>query len=166
MIAVGHGSSCRARRCSASTSSGTTSLAKLRIVRVHDVERHLHGVEVEAVLLGHFEHVEMDVRIFVAGEADVADLAGLLALRGAPLGASSIEDAVRIVEADDLVVLDQVDVVGLRGASATRRAAWRPPSWSGRRSWSSGRPCRDSRPAGPCPCALRSRLRCSPRSCP
>ena len=59
------------------------------------------------------EHVQMDARILVAGEADEADLAGLRAsserLHRAALG----EDAVRVVEADDLVELHQIDVVGL-----------------------------------------------------
>jgi len=46
---------------------------------VHDVERHLHRVELESVIGCDLQHVEVDVRIFVAGEPDVADLACLLA---------------------------------------------------------------------------------------
>ena len=30
-------------------------------VRVHDIERHLHGVEVEAVLARFVEHAQVDV---------------------------------------------------------------------------------------------------------
>ena len=60
-----------------------------------------------------FEHVQMDVRVLVAGEADVAHLAGLLGLDHRLHGAALGEDAVRILEADDLVELQQVDVVGL-----------------------------------------------------
>ena len=58
-------------------------------VGVHHVERHLHGVEVEAVLLRDLEHVQVDVRVLVAGEADVADLAGLLGLDERFVGAAS-----------------------------------------------------------------------------
>ena len=44
---------------------------------VDDVDGHLDGVELEAVLGGHLEHAEVDLRVLVAGEADVADLAGV-----------------------------------------------------------------------------------------
>ena len=62
------------------------------------------------------EHVQVDARVLVAGEADVADLARLLRLEQRLHGAAFGEDAVGIVEADDLVELHEVDAVGLRGA--------------------------------------------------
>ena len=44
---------------------------------VHDIDRHLNGVEVEAVGVRDFQHPAMNQRVLVAGEADKADLAGL-----------------------------------------------------------------------------------------
>ena len=85
-------------------------------VRVHDVDGHLDGVEVEVVFLRDFEHAEMDGGIFVAGEADVADLAGLSGCDCGFDGAAWGEDAVRIFEANDFMELDQVDHVGLEAA--------------------------------------------------
>ena len=58
----------------------------------------------------------MDARVLVAGEADVAELARLPRLEERRVGAVVVEDAVRILVADDLVVLDQVDAVGLQAA--------------------------------------------------
>ena len=49
-------------------------------MRVHHVQRHLHGVEVEAVILRDFQHIKMNVRIFVAGESDIANFASFLRL--------------------------------------------------------------------------------------
>ena len=63
---------------------GNDELREAAEVRVHDVDRHLHRIEMEAMVLRHFQHVEVDVRIFVSGESDEADLAGLFARR-APL---------------------------------------------------------------------------------
>ena len=60
--------------------TGITFFGERAEVRVHHVDRHLHGVEAEAMLLGDLEHVQVDLRILVPGEADVADLAGLLRL--------------------------------------------------------------------------------------
>ena len=54
-------------------------------VGVHDVDGHLDGVEVEAVLLGGFEHAQVDGGVFVAGEADVADLPACLAATAASM---------------------------------------------------------------------------------
>src|SRR5262249_38989847 len=42
-------------------------------MRVHDVERHLHSVEREVILVGEFEHAEMDAGVFVTGETSEAD---------------------------------------------------------------------------------------------
>ena len=83
-------------------------------MRVHDVERHLHGVEAEAVPVGRLEHVAMDRRALVAGEADVADLALLARPQHGLQRAAWREHALGIVHADDLVELQQVDVIGLQ----------------------------------------------------
>ena len=65
-----------------------------------------------------FERVEMDVRIFVAGESDVADFAGFLCGECRFHGAAVGEDAVGIVEANDFVVLDEINVIGLQAFEA------------------------------------------------
>jgi hypothetical protein len=92
---------------------GENQFFKAAVVGVHDVERHLHCVELEPALLCHFEHVEVDVRVLVSGEADVTELARFARLDERPVGAVVIENAVRILVAENLVVLDQVNAVGL-----------------------------------------------------
>ena len=75
-----------------------------------------YGIEIEAMVRGHLEHVEMHMWIFVASEPYVTNLARLLrfekSLHSAVLG----EDAVRILEPDVLVkdgdAID-VNVLGL-----------------------------------------------------
>ena len=85
-------------------------------VGVHDVDGHLDGVEVEAVFLGGLEHAEVDGGVLVAGEADVADLAGLFGEDGGFDGSVGGEDAVGVFHADDFVELNEVDGVGLEAA--------------------------------------------------
>ncbi len=85
-------------------------------VRVHDVDGHLNGVEVEVVLLRGLEHAKVDGGIFVSGEADVADLSCLACGDGGFDGSAGGEDAVGIFHADDFVELDEVDHVGLEAA--------------------------------------------------
>ncbi len=87
--------------------------AEAPIVRVHHVERHLHRVEGEAVGFGDGKRVQMDVRILVTGEADVAQLAGLARLHERRVRAVVVEHAVRVLVAKYLVMLHQVDAVGL-----------------------------------------------------
>ncbi len=98
------------------SATGMTSFCEGAEVRVHDVDGHLNGVEVEAVLLRDLEHAKVDGGVFVAGESDVANLAGLLRGDGGFDGAAWGEDAVGVFEADDLVELDEVDHVGLEAA--------------------------------------------------
>ena len=64
-------------------------------MRVHHVQRHLAGVEMEAVLRGHVQHAQVNRRILVAGEPDVADLARLLRLEQRLQRAALREEAVR-----------------------------------------------------------------------
>ena len=54
----------------------------------------------------------------VAGEADEAELAGLPRGDERLDGAARGEDALRVVHADDLVDLHQIDDVGLAGAAS------------------------------------------------
>src|SRR5438045_2873422 len=58
----------------------------------------------------------MDARILVSGEADVAELARLARLDERSIRTLGVEDPVRILETDHLVVLDQIDAVGLQSA--------------------------------------------------
>jgi len=85
-------------------------------VRVHDIDGHLNRVEVEAVFLRGLEHAEVDGWVFVAGESDVADFAGLSRCYGGFDRSAGCEDAVGVFHADDLVELDEVDGVGLKPA--------------------------------------------------
>ena len=111
-------------------------------MRVHDVERHLHGVKLELVLRGHLQHPQMHHRIFVPGEAEVAKLAGLLRLDHRLLRAVFLKDAVRVFHPDDLVMLHQVNAVGLQALQRfvnllARRAAFvRPSIFVIRNTWS------------------------------
>src|SRR5260221_983430 len=47
-------------------------------MRVHHIDRHLHGVKTKTVRAGRFEHLEMNVRVFVTGEPDKPRLAHLI----------------------------------------------------------------------------------------
>ena len=83
---------------------------------VHDVEGHLHRVEGEPVLFGDGEHPQMDFRVLVSGETDVTQLSCLPRRQQGGVGAVIGEDAVRVFEAEHLVMLDQVDAVGFQPA--------------------------------------------------
>src|SRR5262249_21652489 len=79
---------------------------------VQRVDRHLDGVESHSVRTGDLEHVKVDVRALVPGEADEADLAGLAGRLHRLPRSTRGEDPLWIIEADDLVKLHQIDVVG------------------------------------------------------
>ena len=64
--------------------------------------------------LGHLQHVQMNVRILVAGEPDVAQLPGLTRLEQRRVGPLLIEDPMGILVSENLVMLDQVDVIHLQ----------------------------------------------------
>jgi hypothetical protein len=67
-----------------------------------------------------FEHVQVNVGILVPREADVAQFSRLSCLDQRGVRALSfIEDSVGILEADHLVVLHEVDAVGLETLVAT-----------------------------------------------
>src|SRR5712672_3194165 len=68
------------------------------------------------MLPGGFEHMQMDVRVFVAGEANMSEFACLPRLDQRGVGAVLVENAVRVVIPDNLMVLDQVNAVGLQAA--------------------------------------------------
>jgi hypothetical protein len=85
-------------------------------VCVHDVQRHLDGVEVEVVFGGSFEHAKVDRGIFVAGETDEAAFASLFRFLQCFNGATVGEGTVGVFEPDDFVKLPEVEVIGLEAA--------------------------------------------------
>ena len=86
-------------------------LAEAAEVRVHDVQRHLRGVETKTVFVGHFQHTQMHTGIFVAGEAHEAYLSGFLGFLHGFHRATFGEKPIGIFEADILVKLPQVNVI-------------------------------------------------------
>src|ERR1022692_1342246 len=82
-------------------------------MRIQHVQRHLHRVEAEAVLGSYFQHIQMNVRIFVTGESDVANLARFLGLQNGFHGSALRKYAIGIIEANDFMMLHQIDVVCL-----------------------------------------------------
>src|SRR6185295_11640820 len=105
---------------------GKCQFFKAAVMSVHNVERHLYRIEFEPVLLGYLEHIEVDARVLVTGKADVAELSRFARLAESGIGAVFVEDAMRILIAEDLVVLDQIDAVGLQ---ATQRLFQLPRSF-------------------------------------
>ena len=94
------------------------------VVRVHHVERHLHGVEREPCAAAVSSILQVNRRALVAGEADEADLARLLAPpTSASMAPSGAEHALRIGIADHLVDLHQIDDVGAAGRAGSDRSA-------------------------------------------
>ena len=67
----------------------------------------------KAVLARQLQHIEVHVRILVSRETDVARLAGLLGRDQRLHRSTAREEAIGIVEANVLVELHQVDMVGL-----------------------------------------------------
>ena len=81
--------------------------------RIDAVQGHLDGIPVE----GHAQHLQVDVWIFVAGEADKANLTRLA--RGEQrLHRPARRKPVRVGRTDHLVDLDQVDDVGPQSLEA------------------------------------------------
>src|ERR1700733_11037616 len=83
-------------------------------MRVHHVDWHLHGVEVKSVLVGSLKHAQMYAGIFVTCEADVADFTRLFRRLDGLDGPARREDNIRIVKANDLVELKEIDHIRLQ----------------------------------------------------
>ena len=144
---------------------GQNMAAEAAKMRIHDIERHLAGVEAELMLRRHFQHPQMHQGIFVPGESDEPDLAGFLGFEQSFQRSIRRKETVRIFQADIFVELHQVHVIGFQALAATHRSGGRSISWCARRTSSSKRPDRDNRRAAPRPCAARFRRHDNPSSC-
>src|SRR5450631_3836059 len=89
-------------------------LRKAAEVRIHNVDRHLNGVEMEAVLFGHFEHIKMNARILVASKSDEAHFSLFLSLEHRFHRSTLAKDPVGVIEANYFVVLQQIDMICLQ----------------------------------------------------
>src|SRR5258708_3999503 len=83
-------------------------------MRVHHVERHLHGVKSELMSGRRLQHLKMDVRTLMSSETDVPYFALLLSLQRGFHPATFSEDPVRIGVANNFMKLQQINAFGLK----------------------------------------------------
>jgi hypothetical protein len=88
-------------------------LSKATEVRVEDVDRHLDRIKMEPVMLCDLQHVEVNMGIFVACEADESHLSCSLGFEDGFHGATLVENAVGIIESNYFVVLKEIDAINL-----------------------------------------------------
>ena len=81
---------------------------------VHDVERHLHGVEFEVVFGSNLKHVQMYARVFVPCEAYKTEFACLTRFDECGGCALFIKDSMRVFITQDFMMLNQVYRVHLQ----------------------------------------------------
>src|SRR5579872_191914 len=81
---------------------------------VHYIERHLHSVECETVLVGRREHVKVNLGTLMASEADVSKLASPFRLEHCLDSASAGENSIRVVHPNHFMKLHQVNSVSLQ----------------------------------------------------
>src|SRR5665213_1830202 len=80
-------------------------------MRVHRIERHLNRIEMETVFLRRLQHIQVNMRVLMAGKSDKANLARAFGIEKGFHGAMRREDAVGVVEADYFVVLEKIDMI-------------------------------------------------------
>jgi hypothetical protein len=85
-------------------------------VCVHQIQRHLHGVELEMMAGGRFQHVEVNVGVFMSRKTNESQLAGLFGFEESFDCTVGRKNPVRVFESNDFVELHQVDVVGLEAS--------------------------------------------------
>src|ERR1700683_4818784 len=85
-------------------------------MRVHHVDRHLHGVEMKSVLVGSLKHSQVHAWILVTREANVADFARLLCFLNSFYGPALCENKIRSVQANYLMELQEIDRVRLQAS--------------------------------------------------
>src|SRR5690242_17133187 len=83
-------------------------------MRIHDIQGHLHSVETDSVNCGDFQHPQMNERILMASETDVADLACALCFHRGFDRSPFRKDSIRVFQANDLVELHQIQMIGLQ----------------------------------------------------
>src|SRR5262245_50912054 len=93
---------------------GQDLLLKAPIVSIHQVEGHLDRVDFESAAFRDIQRVSMYRRIFVAGEPDVAKLAGIASREERRVRTMFIKDPMRVLESNHLMMLDQIDAVDLK----------------------------------------------------
>src|SRR5205085_1203615 len=91
-------------------------LFKAVVMSVHDVERHLHGIEGELVSESCLQHLEMNVWTLVSGKADVTNLALFFRFECRLQASARAQNSCRISFANHLVELQQINMVGLQAA--------------------------------------------------
>src|ERR1700722_16976815 len=82
-------------------------------MRVHDVERHLYGVEMKFISRRRFEHSKVNEWIFVSSKTDVTDLTCFSGLQHRFLSSAFAKDAVGVLGPNHFVMLEEIDVIGL-----------------------------------------------------
>ena len=89
-------------------------MLKAAEMRIHHIQRQLHAVESKVMFCGDLQHPKMNDWVLVPGESDVADLARLFCLEHGFLRATLGKDPIRVLHPDHLVMLQQIDMVGLQ----------------------------------------------------
>ena len=82
-------------------------------VGIQDIERHLDGVKAEAMPGGNFRVLRCKCAGLSAGEPDIPYFAGLACLLQDPISPVFRKNPVRVFEAEDFMVLDQVDTINI-----------------------------------------------------
>src|SRR5258705_3409649 len=93
---------------------GQDQFFKTAVMRVRDVQGHLNGVELESVLLGHLEHVQMNARILVPSESNVTNLSCVACFQQRRVRSFVVKDTVRIFEPENFMMLHEVDMVDIQ----------------------------------------------------
>ena len=88
-------------------------LAEAFVVFIERIDRHLHRIEGEAMVVCRFNHVQVDVGALVAGEADKANLALFPGLLQHLDDVTRLKSLLRVSHANHFMNLDQVDMVRL-----------------------------------------------------
>src|SRR5438105_12194393 len=89
-------------------------ILKASEVRVHDIERHLYRVETKVIFRCNIQHSKVNERVFVSGKADVTDLTRFSGLQHCFLSSALAKDAVGILRTNHFVMLEEIDVIGLK----------------------------------------------------
>ena len=90
---------------------GENELLEAAVMRIHDVQRHLHRLDPRFMPLRFPEHVQVDGGILVAREPDMSELSRLARFFQRFLRAALPEDPVRVLVSDDFVMLHEIDAI-------------------------------------------------------